>query len=116
MTRSTFEVDKAEAKLMGVCAGLGRTMGIDPTIVRIAFVLATIAGGWPWTLIAYFVLAMAGKPKGARAGRGVSASAAGYETLEERGTMRDLDRRLAEVDQYVASSNSRLAREIEELR
>ena len=116
MTRRTFEVDKAEAKVMGVCAGLAGTMGIDPTIVRIAFVVATLAGGWPWTLIAYFILAMAGQPKRARAGRGVSAAATGYQSLEERGAMRDLDRRLAEVDQYVASSNSRLAREIEDLR
>ena len=116
MTRTTFEVDKAEAKLMGVCAGLGRTMGIDPTIVRIAFVVATIAGGWPWTLVAYFILAMVGQPKRARGGRGVPATSAGYEAIEEHGAVRDLDRRLAEIDQYVASSNGRLAREIEELR
>jgi hypothetical protein len=30
--------------------------------------------------------------------------------------MRDIDRRMAEVETYVTGSNSRLAREIEELR
>ncbi len=115
MTRRTFEVDKAQAKLMGVCAGLARALNVDTTIVRIAFVVGTLIGGWPWTLVAYLVLAFAGKPKRARAGRSVSA-ASGRESLEDRGAVRDLDRRLAEIDMYVASSNSRLAREIEDLR
>ena len=29
----------------GVCGGLGERYGVDPTWVRIAFVLATLAGG-----------------------------------------------------------------------
>ena len=107
-----FEVDRSEAKLMGVCAGLGRATGIDPTIVRIAFVVATLVGGWPWTVIAYFVLGIAGQPHGARPrrrDRRASLTGSGYQA-------RDVDRRLAEIDSYVASPNSRLAREIEELR
>jgi phage shock protein C len=88
-------------------------MGIDPMVVRIAFVVATLIGGWPWTVIAYIVLAMAGKPKRAPLRRGAVA----YEGLQECGGLSDLDRRMAEIDHhYVASSNSRLAREIEELR
>jgi phage shock protein C len=114
MTR-TFEVDKAEAKMMGVCSGLARTLDVDATIVRIAFVVATLIGGWPWTILAYIVLGIAGKPKRAARSRSVSAASA-HEAVEDRREMRDLDRRLAEVDLYVASSNSRLAREIEELR
>lgn len=112
MTRSSrFEVDRSEAKMMGVCAGIARHAGIDPTIVRIGFVVATIVGGWPWTVIAYVALGIIGRP-GRRERTGVErprhhADAAG---------MRDLDRRLAEIDSYVASSNGRLAREIEELR
>lgn len=112
MRRRTFEVDKAEAKMMGVCSGLARTMGIDPTIVRIAFVVATLIGGWPWTVVAYVILAMIGKPKRARLRR----SAVAYDGLQECGGLSDLDRRMAEIDHYVASSNRRLAREIEELR
>jgi hypothetical protein len=40
----------------------------------------------------------------------------GGSTYDLRVDMRDIDRRIAEVDTYVAGSNSRLAREIEELR
>ena len=107
-----FEVDKGEAKLMGVCAGLGKAMGVDPTIVRIGFVVATIVGGWPWTLVAYFALGFYGQPGRGRirgSARASVASGAAYEG-------RDLDRRLAEIETYVASPNSRLAREIDELR
>lgn len=113
MRRRTFEVDKAEAKMMGVCSGLARTMGIDPIVVRIAFVVATLIGGWPWTVVAYIVLAMVGKPKRAPLRRGAVA----HDGLQECGGLSDLDRRMAEIDHYVASSNQhRLAREIEELR
>jgi len=40
--RRTFELDKSNAKLFGVCAGAGRYFNADPTIIRIALVLATI--------------------------------------------------------------------------
>lgn len=113
MTRRNFEVDKAEAKLMGVCSGLARMTGVDATIIRIGFVVATLIGGWPWTLIAYVILGFVGKPKH---GRRLYRRASQRESIAHAGAMTDLDRRLAEVDHYVASSNGRLAREIEELR
>ena len=31
--------------IAGVCAGLGRRMGVDPVILRVAFVVAAAAGG-----------------------------------------------------------------------
>jgi phage shock protein C len=31
--------------LAGVAAGIGRYLGVDPTIIRIAFVVLTVAGG-----------------------------------------------------------------------
>lgn len=110
--RSRFEVDRSEAKLMGVCAGLGRSLGIDATIVRIAFVVATLVGGWPWTVIAYVALGLYGQSGGARFGRR-QRRASLADSSHRTG---DLDRRLAEIDSYVAGPNSRLAREIEELR
>jgi len=111
MNGMKFAVDPGQAKLMGVCAGLGRAMGIDPTIVRIGFVVATLIGGWPWTVIGYFALGFVGQARRGRVPRRRAASLAGsaYEA-------RDFDRRLAEIDSYVASPNSRLAREIEDLR
>ena len=41
---------------LGVCAGLGDYFGIDPVLVRVAFVLVSLAGGAG--LLAYVVLAI----------------------------------------------------------
>jgi len=52
-----------DKKIAGVCAGLGEYFNIDPTLVRIGFVIATIATNGA-ALVAYFVLAMVmGKPE-----------------------------------------------------
>jgi phage shock protein C len=42
--------------LFGVCGGLGEYLNVDPTVVRLIFVLAFLPGG-PG-LIAYLVLAL----------------------------------------------------------
>lgn len=110
-----FHLDKRNGKFMGVCAGAANYIGIDPVIVRIALVVATLLGGAPWTLIAYGVAAWAAKPQGLGY-EGEEAPKLRTSTHEVRQTMRDIDRRMAEVEIYVTSSNSRLAREIEELR
>ena len=112
--RKRFELDKANGKLLGVCAGIANHTGVDATIVRVGLVLATLIGGFPWTLIAYVVAAMVAKPRrdggyGYGAGRVSSAE-------EARERMRSLDLRMQAIETYATSSNSRLAREIEELR
>ena len=58
-----FETDRENGKLLGVCAGIANATGVDVTIIRVGFVLATILGGFPWTLIAYGIAAMVGKPR-----------------------------------------------------
>ena len=105
-----FAIDRSEAKLMGVCAGLGNHLGVDATIVRIGFVVATILGGWPWTVIAYLVLGFIGRTREPKPARLRTSAYDGGARMTE------LDRRLAEIDSYVAQPNSRLAREIEDLR
>jgi phage shock protein C len=45
-----------EKKLAGVCAGIAQYFNIDPTLVRIAFVIGTIVSGGPF-LIAYIIMA-----------------------------------------------------------
>lgn len=45
-----------DKKLSGVCAGIGDYFGIDPTLVRIAFVVGTIATGGPPFILAYLLL------------------------------------------------------------
>ena len=50
-------LNKRNAKISGVCAGLGDYLGMDPTIIRIGFVLAFIFGiGAPG--IIYLILAL----------------------------------------------------------
>ena len=55
MTR--LVMDKANKKILGVCAGLANWSGIDPLIVRLLFVITTLIGiGSP--IIIYILLAM----------------------------------------------------------
>lgn len=42
--RQGFRLDRHNAKLSGVCAGIANYFGIDPLIVRIAFAAGTIIG------------------------------------------------------------------------
>lgn len=44
MPSNSFHLDRAHARIMGVCAGIARSTGVDVTIVRIAAVLVTICG------------------------------------------------------------------------
>ena len=42
--KTKLRLDRANGKLMGVCSGLANWSGIDVSILRIIFVLATIFG------------------------------------------------------------------------
>jgi phage shock protein C len=120
-----FYLDKQNAKWKGVCAGIADYTGIDVTIIRIGLVVLTFVGGFPWTLIAYWLTTWMAPvkpselayetPEQAKFWQGVRASP--RRTVRDvRSRFRDIDRRLADVEAYVTSSNSRLAREIEQLR
>jgi len=52
LTRST-----ADRMIAGVCAGLGKYLNIDPTVVRLLFVLGFFLTG-PGILIAYLIMAV----------------------------------------------------------
>jgi phage shock protein C len=113
--RKAFYLDKGEGKLMGVCAGIANATGWDANLIRIGIVLVTLLGAFPWTLVAYGALAWIGRKRPGL--RELDEVAPPRRSVREvRDTMRDLDRRLAEVDSIVASSNSSLAREIDGLR
>ena len=107
-----FETDRAGGKLLGVCAGIANHYNVDATIVRIGLVVVTLMGLFPWTLIAYAAAAYVGRP-GRRGGYSLARSATREESRER---MRNLDLRMQAIETYVTSSNSSLAREIEELR
>lgn len=108
-----FEVDRANGKIAGVCAGFANMTGIDVTIIRVALVLLTLTIAFPWSLIAYAVAAFAGQPKRGYARSSLSRPASRAEQSER---VRNLDLRMQAIETYVTSSNSSLAREIEELR
>ena len=127
MTRpehTQFYLDRENAQWKGVCAGIADYIGLDVTLVRVGTVVLTFMA-FPWPLIAYFVAAHVAKPKPialqgeppekAKFWQGVRASP--KRTIREvRSRFRDVDRRMADVETYITSSNSRLAQEIEQLR
>ena len=117
MARKKFMLDKSNGKFLGVCAGLANYFNIDATFVRIGAVLVTLLGAFPWTVIAYFIAAWVAKPARSGGDHGLeSASTPRTSTYDLHNNMRDIDRRMAEVEHYVTSSNSSLASEIEKLR
>jgi phage shock protein C len=111
-----FSLDRANGKVMGVCSGISDYTGWDVTLVRVGLVLVTLAGLFPWTVIAYFVAALIAKNQskgfeGERHGARLKTS-----TADLRDSMRDIDHRMAEVENFVTSPNARLAQEIDSLR
>ena len=119
-----FYIDNRNKKWLGVCAGIADYTGIDVTVVRIGVVLLTILGsGNP--LIAYLIAAWIApkkpaelyeqKPEEQKFWQQVRTSP--RRTVREvRSKFREIDRRLASVETYLTSSNTRLSREIENLR
>jgi phage shock protein C len=115
--KKRFYLDKANGKVFGVCAGLAKHMNWDPTFIRVGVVLLTLIT-FPWALIAYGAAAMIGKkrPVAGYYGEEPSAPALRTSTYELNRSVRDIDRRMAEVETYVTAQNTGLAREIESLR
>lgn len=122
--RTTFYLDKQNAKWSGVCAGIADYTGTNVLWVRVGLVLVTVMGGTAWTIVAYFLTAWLAQPKPiglyendeqAKFWQGVRQSPA-RTTRDVRGKFRDIDRRLADVETYYTSRNSSLANEIDSLR
>ncbi|HEX5644912.1 MAG TPA: envelope stress response membrane protein PspC [Erythrobacter sp.] len=121
--RTTLYRDKANAKLMGVCAGIADYTGVDTLWVRLGFLLLlfTVA---PILLPAYFVagLLLNKKPPHLYVDKEEQKywqrvrQSPKRTAREIRARFRDIDRRLADVETYYVSSNPRLTAEIERLR
>ena len=124
-SRTKFYLDKQRAKWKGVCAGIADYTGLDVTLVRVGLVVLTFVGGFPWTLIAYWVAAWSAPakprelyeqdPEESKFWQRVRANPR-RTTRDVRARFREIDRRLADVEIYVTSSHGQLAREIERLR
>lgn len=122
--RTKYYLDKANGKWMGVCSGLADYTGIDVLWIRVSAIVLTIMGGFPWTLVAYFVTAWMAEPKPyglyedaeeARFWQGVRANPS-RTARDVRSRFRDIDRRISDIEVHYTSSNSRLAREIDSLK
>lgn len=53
---SRFTLNRTDGKVMGVAAGLADYTGVDPTIIRLSFVAATLLTG-PLMIALYVVAA-----------------------------------------------------------
>ena len=123
-SRTRFYRNKRDGKINGICAGIADYTGLDVTLVRIMLVAAILIGAGA-LLPVYFIAGwiaddqpreIATDDKDERKfWQGVRASP-GQSARDIRGRMRAIDRRLADIEQYVTTENRSLAREIEELR
>ena len=123
-SQTRFYRNKRKGKLMGICAGIADYTGFDVSMVRIAFVAAIFLSSGS-ILPVYFVAGWItpNKPRELestdREEREFWQSVRRSPTRtarEIRLRLKDIDRRLGDVENYVTTENRSLAREIEQLR
>ena len=123
-SRTRFYRDNRNGKVMGVCAGIADYAGFDVALVRIVMVAAFFLSSGS-ILPVYFIagLIAPNKPRELEMTdveeqqfwRQVRASPA-RTARDIRLRLKDIDRRLGDVESYVTTENRSLAREIEQLR
>jgi phage shock protein C len=123
-SRTRFYLDKRHKKVMGVCAGIANYTGLDVNLVRIGLVVSIFIGAGALIPV-YFIAGWiaSDEPREIAADtkeerkfwQGVRASPA-QSAREIRSKMRDINRRLADIEYYVTTENRSLAKEIEQLR
>ena len=123
-SRTRFYRDKRHGKILGLCAGIADYTGIETNLVRIMMVAAAFFSGGS-TIPLYFIAGWIAPDKPHEIERdtadqqqfwqGVRASPA-RTTRSIASSFRDIDRRLADIEQYVTTENRSLAREIDSLR
>ena len=122
-SRTRFYRDKRHGKMFGICAGIADYTGFDVALVRVAFLAAMFMSGGG-ILPFYFIAAMVTPTKPSVLERvdseekqfwqGVRASPT-RAARDIRSRLKDIDRRIADIESYVTTENRSLAREIEAL-
>ena len=122
-SRTKFYLDKRHKKFMGVCSGIADYTGFDVTLVRIMLVAAFLMSSGAM-LPLYFITGWIADDKPRELAvesqedqkfwQGVRASPA-RSARDIRSRMRDIDRRIADIESYVTTENRSLAKEIERL-
>ena len=122
-THTTLYRDKQNAKLMGVCAGIADYTGVNSLWVRLgAIAMVFLSSGMIIPL--YFLAGLLLNKKPAELYRDMEEQqywqrvrqSPKRTAREIRSRMKDVDRRLSEVETYYVTSNPRLSAEIERLR
>jgi phage shock protein C len=124
--RTGFYLNRRDGKFLGVCAGIADYTGFEALWVRVGMVVGTMIGGGILIPI-YFVVGFLASDKPAELYAGEvnpedrlfwqkTRAAPGRSIREVRSSFRDIDRRLRDIETTVTSSNTRLAREIDDLR
>ena len=121
-SRTRFYRDKRNGKVLGICAGIADYTGFDVALVRICMIAALFLSSGS-ILPIYFIAGWVTptKPRELEVGgeekqfwQGVRASPA-RAARDISSRMKDIDRRLADIESYVTTENRSLAREIEAL-
>ncbi len=115
-------LDKKNAKISGVCAGVGDYFGIDPLVVRIATVISCFFSA-PFIILGYIILAifLDTKPVDMYESKKESDFWKSVRTepsntvRDVRHKFRDIERRLRAAEAYVTSPQYNLHREINDL-
>ena len=123
-SRTRFYRDKRNGKIMGVCAGIADYTGFDVTLIRIGMIAAVFLSSGS-ILPIYFIAGLVAPNKPSELAledreeqqfwQGVRASPT-RTARDIRSRLKDIDRRLADIESYVTTENRSLAREIEQLR
>jgi phage shock protein PspC (stress-responsive transcriptional regulator) len=124
-----FSLDRHDAKLLGVCSGLGKRFGIDPTFIRVAWVAVPLLTpiDFSTALVAYVIAGIVGFI-GRKRRDSQSERLSEFDRMDQVGKVRrpsvhamrtelDVnDRRMMAIDDHLASPNTELAREIDALK
>ncbi len=122
--RTQFYLNKQDAKWKGVCAGISDYTGVEVLWVRLGMAGMTVIAQQWWLIVAYMIVAWIVDPKpvglyespdDAKFWQGVRSNPK-RSSAEVRSKLRDIDRRLADMETHFTSRNTQLANEIDALR
>ncbi len=127
MGRKTYRysLNRRDAKLVGVCSKIGEQFGVDPTFLRVGFVVAALFVSFKLVLALYAGLGLwfAVQKRRSMSDRRMSD----FDRMEQVAKVRPsvhamrteldpIDRRLMAIENEISKPNDELAREIEALR
>ena len=123
-SRTRFYRDKQNGKIMGICSGIADYTGFDVTLVRIGMVAAVFLSSGS-ILPIYFIAGFVAPERPRELDTSDSEERQFWQSVRASPTrtardirlrLKDVDRRLADIESYVTTENRSLAREIEQLR